>query len=244
MDEMETWSIRARNLPEHAGNPIHTDEGGRAAGFDAALVAGVTVYAYLTRPIVEAWGMDWLSRGTAEVRFTSPVLADDPVDCVPEETDGGVEVRAMVNGESRARLIAMRTSEDDDFSARSLHQPLQRHVEPLVGEWDGYGLRAGDDLGLYSEAGIVHPAVWTALANSVVKRNLVAGPWVHTRSHIRHHCTATVGATAVIDAVVVNRFETRSGSRAVLEVQISVDGEPVASLEHEALVSLHPVGHS
>ena len=57
MVEMEAWSARARNLPEHAGNPIHTDEGGRAAGFDAALVAGVTVYAYLTRPIVEAWGM-------------------------------------------------------------------------------------------------------------------------------------------------------------------------------------------
>ena len=176
MDEMETWSIRARNLPEHAGNPIHTDEGGRAAGFDAALVAGVTVYAYLTRPIVEAWGMDWLSRGTAEVKFTSPVLADDPVDCVPEETDGGVEVRAMVNGESRARLIAMRTSEDDDFPARSLHQPLARHVEPLVGEWDDYGLRAGDDLGLYSEAGIVHPAVWAALANSVVNETSSQDP--------------------------------------------------------------------
>ena len=40
-----TWSVQARNLPEHASNPIHTDEGGRAAGFDAALVAGVTVYA-------------------------------------------------------------------------------------------------------------------------------------------------------------------------------------------------------
>ncbi|SVB41331.1 uncharacterized protein METZ01_LOCUS194185, partial [marine metagenome] len=45
MTEPISWSVRARNLPEHARNPIHTDEGGRAAGFDAALVAGVTVYA-------------------------------------------------------------------------------------------------------------------------------------------------------------------------------------------------------
>ena len=48
--DLTTWSVQARNLPEHAANPIHTDEGGRAAGFDAALVAGVTVYAYVTRP--------------------------------------------------------------------------------------------------------------------------------------------------------------------------------------------------
>ena len=129
---------------------------------------------------------------------------------------------------------------DDGSSPRPLHQPLEPQVEALVGEWDGYGLRTGDDLGLYAEAGIVHPAVWPALANSVVKRNLVEGPWVHTRSRIRHHGTAQVGATALVEAVVVDRFETRSGSRAVLDIRISVDGELVASLEHEALVSLHP----
>ena len=39
--------VVAQNLPEHARNPIHTDEGARAAGFDRALVAGVTTYAYL-----------------------------------------------------------------------------------------------------------------------------------------------------------------------------------------------------
>jgi acyl dehydratase len=239
-EEMETWSVRARNLPEHAANPIHTDAGGRAAGFDGALVAGVTVYAYLTRPVVEAWGVDWLSRGLAEVEFTSPVLDDDPVDCVPEAVDGGVEVRAMVGGDSQARLVAMPVADDDGPSTRPLHQPLEPQVEALVGEWEGYGLRTGDDLGLYSEAGIVHPAVWPGLANSVVKRNLVEGPWVHTRSRIRHHGTARVGATALVEAVVVDRFETRSGSRAVLDIRISVDGELVASLEHEALVSLHP----
>lgn len=33
-----SWSVHAKNLPEHARNPIHTDEGGRAAGFDGALL--------------------------------------------------------------------------------------------------------------------------------------------------------------------------------------------------------------
>jgi len=33
-----------------ADNAIHTDEGAVAAGYERALVAGTTVYAYLTRP--------------------------------------------------------------------------------------------------------------------------------------------------------------------------------------------------
>ena len=50
--KQSTWSVHAKNLPEHSRNAIHTDEGGKAAGFDGALVAGVTVYAYLTNPIL------------------------------------------------------------------------------------------------------------------------------------------------------------------------------------------------
>ncbi len=56
------WSIKAQNLPEHARNPIHTDAGAQAAGFPRALVAGVTTYAYLTHPLIVAWGEDWLAR--------------------------------------------------------------------------------------------------------------------------------------------------------------------------------------
>ena len=43
---------------------------------------------------------------------------------------------------------------------------------------------------------------------------------------------------ATIDAVVVDRFETRMGERAMLDVSIHVDGRPVATLEHEAIVSV------
>ncbi|MCX6532667.1 MAG: hypothetical protein NTW34_00525 [Actinobacteria bacterium] len=55
-----SWQIIAGNLPEHARNPIHTDDGAQAAGFPRALVAGVTTYAYLTHPLIVAWGRDWL----------------------------------------------------------------------------------------------------------------------------------------------------------------------------------------
>ncbi len=235
-----TWSVRARNLPEHARNLIHTDEGARAAGFDAALVAGVTVYAYLTRPIVEAWGEGWLRRGGTHVEFRAPVQTDDRVDCVPAVVDGATEVRATVNGELRARCTAWSTAPETTGPLGPLDEPLERRQVQLTGDWDGYGQRSGDDLALYPESGIVHPAVWPALANGFVHDYLAVGSWVHTRSRIRHHDIARVGDVATVDATVVDRFDTRSGSRAVLDVRISIEGAPVAALEHEGFVGLHP----
>ncbi|GEM_PF-2160246 len=45
------------------------------------------------------------------------------------------------------------------------------------------------------------------------------------------------GAIAEVDAVVVRRFEAH-GEMAILDVHISVAGEVVASLKHEAVVAL------
>jgi hypothetical protein len=149
---------------------------------------------------------------------------------------------ALVGGDARARGTAWPESPDGVDRGRPLNEQLEPHVEPLTGGWADYGLRAGDDLGIYAEAGIVHPAVWPALANGVMTRHLVDGAWIHTRSRIRHHGIARVGAVATVQATVVDRFDTRSGTRAVLDVTISADGSLVATIEHEAIVELHPTG--
>ena len=77
METFSRWSIAAVNLPEHADNPVHTVEGGLAAGYDGAVVAGTTVFAYLTRPVAAAWGRAWVVGGGYEVWFQGPVLADE-----------------------------------------------------------------------------------------------------------------------------------------------------------------------
>ena len=94
---------------------------------------------------------------------------------------------ALVGGEARVRCTAWPGSPDVADRGRPLNEQLEPHVEPLTGGWADYGLRAGDDLGLYTESGIVHPAVWPALANGVMTRHLVDGAWIHTRSRIRHY---------------------------------------------------------
>ena len=69
--------VRARNLLSDSANRIHDDAVARQHGFASALVAGVTIYGYLTRIAIDAWGSEWLERGTATVRFARPIYDGD-----------------------------------------------------------------------------------------------------------------------------------------------------------------------
>lgn len=232
------WSVTARNLPEHARNPIHTDDGARAQGFPRALVAGVTTYAYLTHPAIAAWGADWVAHGGGEVRFRRPVFDGDTVHCEPT-VDGDAVLIAAVTDEPeqpRATFRAVRHGGAAPEPPTGEVLPT-RHLR-LEGEWGAdYALRAGDDLTLCTDLGIVHPSAWPALANNLVHAVLARGSWIHTRSIVRHHRSAPAGATAAVHGTVVRRFWSH-GERAVVDVRIVVDDALVASLEHEAIVDL------
>lgn len=232
------WSITAQNLPEHARNPIHTDAGAQAAGFPRALVAGVTTYAYMTHPLIVAWGQDWLARGGGEIRFRRPVFDQDVLRCMPVADGDLVEVHAITSEPEQPRAIFRAVRDGGEVQPLRDGEVLPSKEFQLIDRFScDYGSRAGDDQPFFADRGLVHPAVWPALANDIVYNSVARGSWVHTRSIIRHHATALVGATAELRSVVVKRFESH-GERAVLDVHIVVDGQVIASLEHEAIVAL------
>ena len=232
------WSIVAQNLPEHARNPIHTDAGAQAAGFPRALVAGVTTYAYMTHPLVVAWGEDWLTRGGGEIRFRRPVFDQDVLRCVPVFEDNAVLVEAITSEPEQPRAIFRAVRDGGEVKPLRDGEVLPSKEFQLIDTFScDYGSRAGDEFPFYADRGLVHPAVWPALANDIVYNYVARGSWVHMRSIIRHHATAKVGTTAELRSVVVRRFESH-GERAVLDVHIVVGGQVVASLEHEAIVVL------
>lgn len=232
------WSIVAQNLPEHARNPIHTDAGAQAAGFPRALVAGVTTYAYMTHPLVVAWGEDWLTRGGGEIRYRRPVFDQDVLRCVPVFEDNAVLVEAITSEPEQPRAIFRAVRDGGGVKPLRDGEVLPSKEFQLIDTFScDYGSRAGDEFPFYADRGLVHPAVWPALANDIVYNYVARGSWVHMRSIIRHHATAKVGTTAELRSVVVRRFESH-GERAVLDVHIVVGGQVVASLEHEAIVAL------
>ncbi len=240
---MIVWSVDARNLPEHATNPIHTDAGARAAGFERALVAGVTSYAYCLHPVVEHFGLEWVGSGVSEVRFRSPVFDGDHVSFDLDATsDNAISVSAHTDRSPEARVVVRAWRSGAEGSPPMNGEREGERLEPvqtlLVGEFGpGYASRAGDDLLAFDHQKIVHPAVWTALANRVFHTQVVRGSWIHTRSVVHHHGFAYEGETATTRTTVVERF-FRSGTRAVADVVITVGNRPIATIEHEAIIDL------
>ncbi len=236
-----TWTVRARNLPEHSGNPVHTDVGARTAGYPRALVAGVTTYAYLVHPVLVTWGLDWLARGGAEVRFRSPVFDGEELQCVPTV---GVDDAVRVDvGSTGAEPLVRATL---DVHASAPEWATGRSGESLEPDWvmlsdeygSGYAERAGDPLDLCARSGLVHPAVWPALANRIVHRQVAHGPWVHVASRIVHHRAVAEGSVAELVGTVVQRTQRRSGQWATIDVVVFVDEVPAVTIEHEAIVEL------
>jgi hypothetical protein len=79
-DVLPGYRVRARNLSRYSANKIHDDTVARTYGFAGGLVAGTTVYAYMTAPLAMAWGLDWLTRGTGRLILHHPVYDGDELE--------------------------------------------------------------------------------------------------------------------------------------------------------------------
>lgn len=233
-----SWTVTAQNLAEHARNPIHTDAGAQAAGFPRALVAGVTTYAYLTHPVAAAWGEQWLSHGGGELRLRRPVFDHDIVQCVPRPDGDAVEIQAITSepNQPRATFRAVPTAGPAP-QIRDGHPIAIRAFHLIDNHGPNHGEHVGDDLSLYAQHNLVHPAVWPKLANDVIHKEVATGSWIHTRSIIRHHALVYGGSTLEIHSAIVDRF-TRSGERIIADFHMVVDGVIAVSIEHEAIISL------
>ncbi len=83
------YRVRAVNTAVDSENRIHGDAVAAAYGFRAGLVPGVTVYGYMTLPVLDRFGAEWLERGTMSVRFKEPVYDGEEVAVEGRELDGG-----------------------------------------------------------------------------------------------------------------------------------------------------------
>lgn len=78
-EDLTQYQVQARNTSAESENKIHDDEVAARFGFRGGLVPGVTVYGYMTVPLVERFGLDWLARGSMNVRFHKPFYEGEEV---------------------------------------------------------------------------------------------------------------------------------------------------------------------
>lgn len=100
--------VVARNTAAHEADSIHDDAYATRAGYRGGLVPGVTLVAYLTPSLIEAFGEAWPQRGRLRARFFRPVYdgaaldvraaeRDGELDCRLEHEDGAVCVEALAS---------------------------------------------------------------------------------------------------------------------------------------------------
>ncbi len=270
-DVLPDYRITARNTSKQSENLIHDDSTARRYGFAGALVPGVTVYAYLTQPLVAAFGAAWLDRGTANVRFVRPILEGDAVvvsgsvvDQNSNETTVSLTAR-VVGGEECAvmsatipaglptpvNVVAYRevplpdarppVTRDALLAISDLGTPVTHYDEARTREFLG---KIDDPLPLYQgEAGRVHPAFFLDQANRALSGNVRLGPWIHAASIVRHLGRARVNDTLRTRGRIRSLYEKKGREFVELDLVI-VSGEkpqPVAHILHTAIYRLPPL---
>ncbi|HEU4369868.1 MAG TPA: MaoC family dehydratase [Methylomirabilota bacterium] len=267
-DSLPAYRVKARNTALQSENAIHHDDVAQRYGFRGGLVPGVTVYAYLTEPLVAAFGPGWLARGTATVRFHKPVIEGEELEVTGAVTSrgaGGVSV--TVTGSTAAtpeaavltatlpagsptpvNLSVYGTAALPDprpeatrthlASVDVLGTPENTYDEGCAAEWLD---KVSDPLPLYRGGdGWVHPAFFLDQANRALRQNVRLGPWIHAGSAVRHLGGARVGETLATRGRVRSVFEKKGREFVELDLVI-VAGQrprPVAHVLHTAIYRL------
>lgn len=258
------YNIVARNYGAAHANKIHSDEGAAEHGFAGALVPGVAMYAYLTRPLVDALGVDWLARGAMSAKFIQPVYDGNVVRA--EASVASLEPLSLdlrlLNSENQLCAVgnaAMPTSLPTIFvnAYPTKVLPGEAHRWPAtiasVQAGDAFGsLEFTLDLAAQSEflenmvdgsplyrSGICHPAFWIAQANEIFMQNFALGMWIHTASETQHYSLARDGERLAMCGRVVETAERRGHE--IVTANLAIFGEAdraIATIKHSAIIRL------
>jgi acyl dehydratase len=251
-----THTVTARNLSAQSENRIHDDTVARRFGFQGALVPGVEVYAYAVHPALAHWGREWLSGGSAGIRFLQPVYDGDAVQVAAEAAEDGLAVTVRVGERHCAsgQLGPPLPGPAPDPAGYSWRAPpaerppaseaslapgtiLGTAPFPLTEEVLGAYLEAVGEAGsFYAAEGIAHPGLILRQCNQALVQNVALGPWIHTGSTVRSLRPARLGEALTVRARVVAN-EARKGHRFVdLDALVlGGDGTPVAQVAHTAI---------
>jgi acyl dehydratase len=265
--ELAPYRVVGYNYAEAHDNKIHSDEVAAQFGFKGGLVPGVGVYAYLTQPVVAAFGREWLQRGALTAKFLKPVYHGEEV-CVRSRVTGeatlGLELcnpAGTLCAIGEASLPKARAAiKASDFPPRAL--PAQRPaatianlpVGTVLGSLDWqldlaaleakflYDVRATLPL-YFGAAAVCHPAFYLAQANEILMANVTLGPWIHTASAVQHYDVPRDGERLSLRGTVAAAYEKRGHEIVTLELGLfAAATRPLARLQHTAIIRLraHP----
>ena len=248
--------VRAVNTAADSENRIHEDRVAAEYGFQGGLVPGVTIYGYMAAAVIEHFGPAWLERGAMDVRFFQPFYEGEQVAVsIAEQEQGRVKVEAGSRASGTAWIQDL-LDDSLDFGDLPPECPMPDRVPAsreamLVGTLLGTiekaldlsepGMSAPLDAYLGQER-FAHPAIILALANEILARNYILGPWIHSSSEVRNLSAALDGDRLQVRGKIVEAYERKGHDFVVLDVAILKGAVPVSRIRHTAIWRLRKNG--
>jgi hypothetical protein len=252
-NQLPVYRVRARNTSVESENKIHDDRVAADYGFRGGLVPGVTVYAYMTVPIVEAFGLGWLERGSMQVKFHQPFYEGDEVAVYAEEDSDSEPVKIAVRAErDDGTVCATALATTDDQTEWLGEARIENYPQAPLPEYETRpaatrdSIVTGAPLGTlkerisladraqlemlderldiyYGAEAVAHPFTLLGLANRVLMHNFQLGPWIHAASDLINWSVARDGEEISVRGRIKDCFERKGHEFAVMDLLLVAD---------------------
>jgi hypothetical protein len=259
--------IKASIEPADFSNGIQDDEYARRHGFRTGLVSGVSVYAYMSRPIVEFLGRDWLERGSAEMRFLRPVYEGEDlrlggtIDSVKEDGTLLLNCQAansqgVACGTGTAQLptvIPFPEPIPESYPAGrgKLHRPISlellqagEDLVPVFSEftWNvhwQYCRKSIRDLHpLYEKA--MHPGWLATRASQFLAENYAVQAWIDVSCSVQHFHLQEEECLIQTRGRIQDRFEQKGDHFIELDLAVFSPTRCLATIHYTAIFRIAP----
>jgi acyl dehydratase len=235
---LSLYRVRAVNTAPDSENKIHSDSVAAEYGFRGGLVPGVTVYGYMTVPIVD-FAPEWLERGSMKVRFLEPIYDGDEVSVQATVDGASIHVTAerpdgLVCAIGTGAIPATLESPADRYPEHPL--PPKRptpSVDSLV---------PGAPLGTVIEKiDVSEPRAVLQFSNELLVRNFKLGPWIHTGSEIQNYGAVRAGDLIAAHGRIHDRYERKGHQFVVVDVMLIANADRlVQTVRHTAIYQPRP----
>jgi hypothetical protein len=250
-----------------SNNRIQDDEHARHYGFRAGLVSGVSVFAYMTRPVVELAGRDWLERGSADIRLTGPVYEGEDIringHVTPEAKEGTLSLECQaansqgaICGIGTACLAAIAPIQEpsiNDYSAgrAKFHRPISldtlqigENLIPVASEftWNvhwQYCRKSIRDLHpVYEKA--LHPGWLVSRASQILSANYAIQAWIDVACQVQHYHLQEKECVIETRGRVHSKFERNGDHFIVLDLAVFAPTCCLATICYTAIFRIAP----
>ena len=252
---MTMYKVIAENHAHSSENRIHNDDVAARLGFRGALVPGVAVYGYMTHPLVERLGSQWLSHHATSVRFLKPAYEGDELRIELKTQDDTHEATCVGPRDELLAVLHSRVAPELQTAPKPAvfaRAPVV-HERPEIAwdtidcerplsawQWDAnvdenaeYTSHVADFQTVYKD--YIHPHWALATANRVLVREYVMPAWIHVRSEIEQYRPFKVGMQINVQAAPMEKWKKRGHEFVRLAIHYEDNEGPLSVVQHTAI---------